>query len=206
MVLFSFFWVPVFYFFWKSIAGGQAAGGIWALVFGVLTALFQYFTGSLIYPGTFGLLRWLSAFVDLVVFPVLLPLGVSLIMLVFHAFSGALNLTNFLLVWLIPLSIFRALGLGDLSPLETVFVPLLWTGLAVGMPFFIETGREFYGVRMVLALAGSAVLPLAGSTAYWAFFSGKPFLAFFLTALTMLPMLSSVAVSFIRTKKHGKGP
>jgi hypothetical protein len=204
MTLFSFAWVFIFYLFWRAVADGGGSGGVWALVFGCVCALFQRFAGSLVYPGGFGFLRWMSAFVDLIVFPVLLPLGLCLLLLVFNVFSGSLNLTNFLLVWLIPCSVFRALGLEPYpSPLEAVFVPLLWTSLAVGVPFFIQTGRELYGYLSVLALGAAVVLPFLGLTSYWAFFVQRYVLAYALASLAALPMLSTMTIHFIKAEQHG---
>ncbi|MDR1211159.1 MAG: hypothetical protein LBK40_02885 [Spirochaetaceae bacterium] len=202
MTLFSFAWVFVFCLFWRA-AGGRT-GGVWALLFGFCVALLQRFAGSFVYAGDFGFLRWISSFVDLVVFPVLLPLGICFLFLVFNVFSDSLDMTNFLLVWLIPCSVFRALGLeSHPAPMEAVFVPLLWTSLAVGMPFFIRMGGELYGFRSALAIAACAALPLAGITAYWAFFGHRLFLAYALAGLTVLPMFSTMTIYVIKAEKHG---
>jgi hypothetical protein len=204
MTLFSFAWVFLFYLFWRSVSGGrESTGGFLALFFGLITALVQRFAGPP-YPGAFGFLRWISSFVDLAAFPLLLPLGLCLLFLVLNIFSGSLDLTNFLLIWLLPCSLFRALSLESFAPpLESVFVPLLWTSLAVGMPFFIYSAMELYGMVRILSIAGCVLLPFAGVTAYWAFFGQRFFLAWSLAALTLLPMASSMTFSFIRAQRHG---
>ncbi|MDR0389706.1 MAG: hypothetical protein LBH73_06515 [Spirochaetaceae bacterium] len=199
MTLFSFAWVFVFYLFWRAVVGGGGSGGVWALVFGLIIALFQRFAGPLVYPGGFGFLRWVSSFVDLIVFPVLLPLGICFIFMLFNTFSGSLNITNFLLICLIPCSLFRALNLESYpSALEAVFVPLLWTALAVGIPFFVQ---ELYG--SVPAAGAGVLLPFLGVTSYWAFFGQRFFLGYALAALSLLPMFSTMTIHFIKMEKRG---
>ncbi|MDR1429962.1 MAG: hypothetical protein LBI85_06695 [Spirochaetaceae bacterium] len=204
MTLFSFVWVFVFCLFWRAAAGGAFTGGVWAVFFGLVIALFQRFAGSPVYAGGFGFLRWVSSFVDIIVFPVLLPLGLCFVFLIFNVFSDSLDMTNFILVWLIPCSILRAMGLESYPPpMEAVFVPLLWTALAVGMPFFIRMSGELYGFRSALALAACAALPLLGATAYWAFFCQRLFLAYSLAALTVLPMFCTMTIHVVKAERHG---
>jgi hypothetical protein len=88
-------------------------------------------------------------------------------------------------------------------PLEAALVPVIWTSLAVGMPFFIYTSTELYGFRSALVIAACAALPFTGITAYWAFFAQRLFLAWFLTALIVLPALSTLALAFIKAEKRG---
>jgi hypothetical protein len=201
MILFSFLWVFLFYLFWKALV--PEGGGVWALAFGTLAALLQLPAGPLVFPGAFGMMRWLSGFVDLIVFPIVLPLGLCLLLLVFRVFPASLSLSKFLLLWLIPVSVFRALGANASSPLESVFIPLLWTALAVGMPFFIGLFQELSGALALLAIAACVVLPFLGAAAYWAFFCQKPFLAYALSALSFLPMLSTATVYVLRAAKRG---
>ncbi|GHV96698.1 hypothetical protein AGMMS50293_30180 [Spirochaetia bacterium] len=196
MSLFCLLWVPLFYLFRRSITGEGGAGGVWALLLGSITAIFQFTLGYLVIPGGFGFSRWVSAFVDIVSIPVLIPLLVYVIFIVCRVFSSGADFANFALLWLIPVAALRAISWSSQSdPLLLVIVPLLWTAIAVGIPFFINcimrNSRWHIAVPSGLAIL---VLPFLAATAYWAFFSQQPLLGFALFLAALIPMVISVVL------------
>jgi len=124
MSLFCLLWVPLFCLFRRSISGEETPGGVWALLLGSITAIFQFSLGYLVYPGGFGFSRWLYGFVDIVSLPALVPLLVYALFCLFRVFSGSADFANFALLWLIPVAALRAISwspYGD--PLLLVMVP-----------------------------------------------------------------------------------
>lgn len=202
MSLFCLLWLPLFYLFWHSVTGNaNSAGGVWALLAGSIVALFQFFFGPLIDPGGFGLWRWLSGFVDIVSVPVLLPLLIYLILVCAKIITGKIDFTNFALLWLIPVAAVRVVSWSSLAdPILLVLVPVLWTAIAVGIPFFIgfcEDGRLYVIIPAVL---GAAALPFLASCSYWTFYAQKTLFGFLFLAAAAAPMLISVILSFRRAE------
>ena len=201
MSLFCFLWLPLFYFFWRHVTESYAAaGGVWALLIGAIVSLVQFFLGSLMESGGFGLSRWASGCIEIVTLPALAPLLVYLILGSFKIITGVLDFANFALLWLIPGGVLRAVSWSHLNdPMLLVLVPLLWTAIAVGIPFFITlilNSRRWVIVPASLAIL---IIPFAASCSYWAFYSQKISLGFlsFFTAIT--PALVSMILSFTRS-------
>jgi hypothetical protein len=204
MSVFSFLWIPLFYLFWSSVSPGDnaGAGGVWALLLGSVVALAQFFLGSLVNPGGFGLSRWISACVDIVGLPAALPFIICALFMALRVFSGTDDFTGFALLWLMPGSFIRAISANaQHEPSLLVLVPLLWTAVAAGIPFFIRIIQNTYGFVAVLAVIPIGALPFLAATVYWAFFAQKQFLGFILLALTVLPALLSIITSFYRTAR-----
>ena len=202
MFLFCAFWVPLFYLYRRSISGEGGPGGVWALILGSITAILRFFAGNLIESGGFGFSRWMSAFVDIVGLPVLLPIIVYSLILIFRIFSGNVDFAGFTLLWLIPSSVLQALGWSSQrSPLLMILVPLLWTALATGIPFFVKcmlvTPRWQIIAPCSLCILA---LPIAAVSSYWAFFSHQMFYGSILFFVTMVPMLLSVILDIMRAK------
>jgi hypothetical protein len=194
MSLFCFLWPPLLYLFWRSVSPQEesGAGGVLALLLGSIAALFQFFFGALVKPGGFGFSRWLSGGIDLVVLPVLVPLFVCLLMAGLRIISGTLDFTGFALLWIIPMGALRAVSWGSLGdPILLVLTPLLWTGIAGGLPFL---GAVAAGGRLparILAALGLLLLSFLAATVYWAFFRQELGLGFPLLVLTMIPLIAS---------------
>ena len=202
MYIFCVLWVPLFYLFRRSIAGEGGAGSVWALILGSISALIQFFSGALVSPGGFGLSRWMSAFVDIVGLPVLIPLLVAAAFILFRLLSGNIDFTNFTLLWLIPVAVSKALSWSAIrSPIQLVMVPLLWTGLAVGISLFINCIiRYLRWWTVILCGLGILILPLAAITSYWAIFSQNTMLGYLLFSLAMIPMLVSLTLDYLRNQ------
>ncbi|MDR3276791.1 MAG: hypothetical protein LBT11_06260 [Treponema sp.] len=208
MTLFCLLWVPLFCLFrFATVSVGPwSAGYVWALLLGSLTAVFQFFMGPLVDPGGFGLSRWISALVDIVALPAVLPLAVyglyRLPGLVLRKGSPEPDIADFALLWLIPSGIYRAVSWHVLQdPVMLVLVPLLWTAIVVGSPFLISITLKGPILIKIPAVLVGAVLPFLAASSWWAF-SGQDTLrgGLFLGA-SLLPLAASVVYS-----AHSKGP
>jgi hypothetical protein len=192
--------MPLFYLFWRSVNPGETgSGGIWALLLGSVTGIFQFFLGSFVNPGGFGFSRWLSGFIDIVSLPVLIPLTVHFLFMFLKILSGAADFAGFALLWTIPVAAVRAVSWSSVNdPVLLVLVPLLWTSIAVGIPFFIHLIINGRAPAIFFPILGILALPALAATVYWAFFSQRLFLGFGLLALTFIPMVVSAALSMAR--------
>jgi hypothetical protein len=192
----------LFYLFRISIVPGNntSSGGVWALLLGSVVALIQFLLGSFIHAGGFGISRWAGICIDIVSLPAVLPLLVCALFSFLRIFSASVDFVNFALLWLIPGAAIRAIGWSAQNdPSLLVLVPLLWTAIAVGIPFFINIildSFSFIIVPLFLCIAG---LPFLAATAYWAFFSQKLLLGFLLSLGTFIPPGISVGISFFRS-------
>ncbi len=197
MYFFCLLWIPLFYLFWRSVTGAGVAGGVWALILGSVMAVARYFAGDFIEPGGFGAARWMSGLVDIVALPVIAPVVVYALCVFLRFFSGAVDFTGFALLWLIPAGVSGALMWGSgRSLVLLVLVPLLWSALAAGVPFFIkQVARVSRWYLIVLMGLGILVLPALAVTVYWAFFSQRNVLGFVLFFVVMTPLIISVVDS-----------
>jgi hypothetical protein len=201
MSLFCLLWMPIFYLFWRSITGSNAAGGVWALLVGSIVAMIRFFLGDLVDPGGFGLSRWVSGCIDIVTLPALAPIIIYFFLVTFKFTSGEPDFTNFALLWLIPGAAIRALSWSSAGdPLLLALVPILWTAIAVGVSFFINIIQKSRPLVIVPAFFVILLIPFTASCSYWAFFAQKTYfgLLFFFAAIA--PMLVSVILSFIRVQ------
>jgi hypothetical protein len=199
------------------LAPGNTGGGVFALAFGCLGVAALFFTGPLVQPGGFGFSRWLSGFMDVVSIPALIPLILYLLFVEMTLLSPGSDHAGFALMWLVPLSAFRAMQwISVPSPATLVLVPVLWSALALGMPAMLALARKCADADsadgnpskktslIVLLVAAMVILPFAAATSWWAFFTNLPVLGAGLLALTCAPALVSLCVSFGRLLK-GKG-
>jgi hypothetical protein len=193
-------WVPFFYLLRRSFCGDNSSGSVWALLLGSITAIIQFFLGNLVSPGGFGISRWLFGFVDIVSLPVLIPFFICFLMFIFRGFSGDADFANFILLWLIPVSALRALGWSSRNePVLLIAVPLLWTALAVGIPFFINwIVNKIRWYVIVISILCILILPLVAASAYWAFFSQQTLLGFILLFAALIPLGFSLAFDIRR--------
>jgi hypothetical protein len=201
MTIFCFLWMPLFYLFRRSLVDETGSGAVWALILGSAVALAQFFLGSFIDPGGFGLSRWISGMVDIVVLPVLLPLLVYLFFVIFRiSSSGPADFANFTLLWLIPGGGLRAVGWSATNdPTLLVLVPLLWTALAIGIPFFIDCMMRFLRWYVIIPCGlGILVLPFLAATSWWAFYSQITLYGVVFSALTAVPLIISMILALRR--------
>jgi len=198
MSLFCLLWTPFFYLFWRSVSGRQnLAAGVLAILAGCVAALVQFFLDFFIFPGEFGLSRWLSGCVDIVVVPVLVPFLVYLLLMGLKIVSGASGFACFALLWLIPGAVIKALSWSSQhDPILLILVPILWTAIAVGITFFIKLITESRVLVIILSLFGILMVPFAAATSYWAFFSQKSAIGFLSMLVAAAPALVSAVVEF----------
>jgi hypothetical protein len=206
MNVFCLLWTPLFYFFWVSLMPSKTNGpaGAAALFLGSVFALSRFITGPWVSPGEFGFCRWLSALVDTAGLPALVPF-------LFFVFFAALKIippsgdsAGFALLWLIPEGIFRSLSrAGRHDAVFLALVPMLWTALALGIPFFarfIPGGN--LRPRTILAASGIAALPAAAVTCYWAFFCQRLLWGWLFFALTLIPPVFSIGLALYQVRKQ----
>ena len=208
MGFFCLLWVPLSYSLRRLIAAGSGRGSILALIFGSVAVIIKFFAGPMVDPGAFGFYRWLSAFVDIVSIPVLVPLVLYLLFVEMQIISPKTDYIGFTLVWLIPLSAFRVTTwISAPSPIMLVLVPVLWTALAVGMPVLFACAKkrtEWHAIAPFIF--GMAVLPFSAATSWWAFFSHQPLTGFFFLLVTIAPAFVAVVfaiVSMVRARNQG---
>jgi hypothetical protein len=194
--------MPVFYLFSRSLSEDtEFEGGVSALILGSLTAVARFFLGSFVSRGGFGLSLWFSGFVDVVCLPVLLPLTVYLLFIIFRVFGTLHGFLPFTLLWLIPVAAIRAVGWTiQRDPLHLVLIPLLWTALAAGIPFFIDLMLNRRPWVILPASLGILSLPFLSATVYWAFYSQRIMMGFFLLFLSLVPAVSYIIMSLIKKK------
>jgi hypothetical protein len=206
MNLFCLLWIPLFYFFWAALTPAETTspGGVWALLLGSAFTLTRFITGPWVSLGEFGLFRWLSALVDTVGLPALMPLLFFVLFVFLKVVPSSEDPTGFALLWLIPEGILRSISRnGRHDAVFLVLVPLLWTAVTVGMPFFVRVildGNRWF--LKVLALFGTLILPLAAATCYWAFFCQRLLWGRVSFGITLLPLILFTSAEFRRAWKH----
>jgi hypothetical protein len=190
MSFFFFFFIPLFYLFRRSFSATGGVGIICALPLGIANMVLHISPGALVTPGGFGSFRWLSGFVDIVCLPVLVPLFVCLLLIALRALPGNVDITGFILLWLIPLSVLRSINWSSPGiPVMLVLVPVLWTALGAGIPVFIScAGRYRRWYVTVPSALGIAVLPVAAATSWWAFYCQWKFLGYLLLTAVLIPV------------------
>jgi len=201
MSFFCFLWIPLFYLFWRSITGTNAAsGGVLALLAGSIVALLQFFLGAMVEPGGFGLSRWLSGCIDIVVLPAIAPLLIYLVLFSLKITTGTTDFANFALLWLIPGGAIRALTWSSQhDPILLVLVPVLWTSIAIGAPFFITIIQNSRVFAIIPASLAILIVLFAAASSYWAFYSQKTFVGVLFLIAAVIPMFVSVILTLIKS-------
>ena len=199
MVVFCLLWVPLFYIFRRTFSGGGGSG-IWALLMGSIVAIFQFFLGFFLSPGGFGYSRFLFGFVNIVSLPVLIPLIIYFFISLFKGFSDNIDFASFALLWMIPVGGLRAISWGSTNdPILLIVAPLLWTALAVGIPFFINLIiNRFRWYTAIFYVLFILILPVLACATYWAFFSQSMLLGFCFLLATHIPLGLSLTFDIIR--------
>jgi hypothetical protein len=198
MSVFCLLWVPVFYFFRRSISGWKTGMGWWALLLGCAAILVRYLTGPLVTPAGFGLSCWLSGFIDIVSLPVIVPIAVCVLLIAMRRFPSDMDIGGFILLWLVPLTFYYSVYRSLLySPLMLVLVPLLWTTQGLGISFFIgcilKYRRWYFIIPSTLA---ALLLPLTAATTWWAFYVQQTRIGCLFLFFTLMPALISVIVEW----------
>jgi hypothetical protein len=187
--IFCLLWVPSFYLFRRSILEREGTGGVLALLLGSITAIIQFLLGYLVSPGGFGFSRWFFGFIDIVSLPALIPMILYAFLNLVRSFSGDADFTDFALLWIIPCAALRAISWSSTNdPLLLITVPLLWTALAVGIPFFIKIMMSnLCWYTAVISILCILLLPVMAVASYWAFFSHNALFGFLLLFAAHIP-------------------
>jgi len=83
---------------------------------------------------------------------------------------------------------------------------VLWTALVCGIPFFMDCIRNFpRWFIVVFSLLGILILPFLAATAWWAFYAQKTTLGFLLLGFTLIPMLASLVIAWIKKTPRSEG-
>jgi hypothetical protein len=190
MSFFCLLWIPLFYLFRRPFTSAQGDGIIWALPLGIANTVLQIYAGALVTPGGFGFFRWLSGFADIVCLPVLVPLAVCLLLIALRALPANVDITGFILLWLIPLAALRSIRWSSPGlPVMLVLVPVLWTALGAGIPVlisFAKTRPRWYIV--ILSALGIAALPAVAATSWWAFYCHMKLTGYLLLTAALIPL------------------
>lgn len=196
--VFCLLWVPFFYLFWRSITDSSgAAGGVWALIAGSISAVVQVILGvSSSAPGNFGFAMWLDGCKEIIL-PVVIPFLVYLLLFNFRMISGNINFANFALLWLIPASMARAVILSSSSnPISLVLVPVLWTAISVAAQFLITMILSSRPRIIALLSLALIVVPISAASSYWAFCAQKSLSGYLFLAPALIPMVISLGINF----------
>jgi hypothetical protein len=204
MLFFCLLWVPLFYYFRRSVISAESDGLVWALPLGIAYTALQFFSGTIVTPGGFGLSRWMSGFADIVCLPVLIPLAVCLLLIALRALPGNADIAGFIMLWLIPLSALRSVKWSSPGiPEMLVLVPILWTALGTGIPILIGCVKRFPRWFIIIPAAlGVAVLPFTAATSWWAFYCQKTLIGYLFLAATLIPVTAWTILNFTRTKQE----
>jgi hypothetical protein len=195
MGLFCVFWVPLVLFLWFSLNSGRSgnSGGVWALIFGILISVIHYYFGPLIEVSGFGRSRWFFALVDIALVPVAVPFLFFALFSVLRLFKDQADPAKFVLFSLIPAGVIRAVSWGAQSdPVYLILIPLLWTGLTLGISFFVRlafTQTLLVVIPLVIAIL---LMPFAAATSFWAFYGQMTLVGVLLLAFVSIPAVIAV--------------
>jgi len=198
MSFFCLLWIPLFYFFRRSISAGKNVMGWQAFLFGSAAILVRYLTGPLVVPAGFGLSCWLGGFIDIVSLPVLVPIIVCILLVALRRFPSDVDIGGFTFLWLIPLSFYYSVDSSLLySPLMLVLVPLLWTVQVLGVSFFIDCIIKYRRWYIIIpSIPAIAALPLIASSAWWAFYSQQTQIGCMFLFVSVIPALVSLILEW----------
>jgi hypothetical protein len=209
MILFCVLWIPVFYLFWLTLRPVNSnSGGLYALLAGGVAALVRFFIPSFVDDVYgFGLWRYLSAFIDYVSLPVLIPMIAAKLIVWFYPRSGITDYTGFTLLALIPSAlVFSTAWSASRDALRMVLTPLLWTALVFAFYSLIRLSGNVslhhkipQILRKIAAILGMAAYTLLLPFVWWNFFGQNALIGIILLIPSLAPMIT-VCILFLRKK------
>jgi hypothetical protein len=198
--------MPVFYLFWLTLRPVNSnSGEMYALLTGGAAALVRFFIPSFVDDVYgFGLWRYLSAFIDYVSLPVLIPMIAAKLIVCFYPRSGITDYTGFTLLALLPSAlVFSTVWSASRGALRMVLTPLLWTSLVFAFyPLIRLSGDDSLPHKILRKIA--AILGMAAYTAllpfvWWNFFCQKILIGIILLIPSLAPIIA-VCIFFLRKK------
>jgi hypothetical protein len=201
MILFSIFWIPALYLFVEALQQTQdreKKGLVLSILGGSFVGVFTFFIPRLVPEGAFGFLRWLHGFIDVVAFPVLLPLAFRYALQVRYRHQSYIEINQFILIWLIPVALVKSIQWNmHKDGILLVLTPLLWGALSIGIPRLLQKAEEELGFLSFLAYASAVLLPLVATTAYWAWFSKLYIVAVPAALISLIPSVWYLVTTYI---------
>ena len=197
--IFCLLWIPLFYYFRHSSPLFRTGKVVWAVLLGCAAVIVHYFSGTVVSPAGFGISLWMCGFLDYVGLPVLLPIIVCLLFVIIRVFPAEVDFAGFSLVWLIPVSAYSSIEWNSPGyPVLLVLVPVLWSGLAVGIPLFIGIiMRHRRWFIITFSALGILALVFAAVTAWWAFYSQQTLAGFLFLIASIIPAVISLLRDFL---------
>jgi hypothetical protein len=204
MSFFCLLWVPLLYLLRRTVSPVKGGGYLWALLTGCVFTVLQFFIGPAVPPGGFGFSRWLSGFIDIVGFPVLIPLAVCCLLIRLGTLPRDTDYGNFALLCLIPMGVYRSISwISPAHPEFLVAVPLLWVAQVVGIAYFlglIAQHSRWYVITVLVM--GIVALPIAAATSWWAFYCQRPLLGLLLLVASIIPATVSLVRDFLHKERN----
>jgi len=201
MILFSIFWIPALYLFVEALQQPQdreKKGLVLSILGGSFFAVLTFFIPHLVPEGSFGFLRWLHGFIDVVAFPVLLPLAVRYALQIRYRHQSYMKINQFILLWLIPVALVKSIQWNmHKDGILLVLTPLLWSALSIGIPWLLQKGEEEIGSLSFFAYTAAVALPLIATTAYWAWFSKFYMIAVPAALIGLIPSVWYLVTTYI---------
>jgi hypothetical protein len=195
MVLFCVLWAPVFYLFWITLRPANSnSGGLYALLTGGVLALVRFFIPSLVDDVYgFGLLRYLSALIDYVSLPVLIPMIAVRLITWFYPRGGITDYIGFTLLAMIPtMLVCSTVWSVSRSAILLVLTPLLRTALVFVFYPLIQlknSSRHRKAFLKIAAILGMAAYILLLPFVWWKFFCQKTLSGMILLIPSLAPMI-----------------
>lgn len=205
MIVFCILWVPFVYLLFRSLLPGKSGNiGLLVLVFliNTLISFFKYLNGPVIQSDAFGFIRWLYYFVDILSLPVLVPLLLGLFIFMYLKRGSLYDVMEFTLVYLIPESFFRAIIWSEIpDPVLLVAVPVLWTALALGLPYLLMLFMEEIGFLSYGSLSMAILIVPLANTALWLLYEHAVLPGGLLLLLVLLPCLFLFIQEFRKSRQ-----
>ncbi|MDR1786842.1 MAG: hypothetical protein LBR16_00090 [Treponema sp.] len=201
MRIFCILWLPLCFLFRRAARQEDARGSIRAFLLGYAIAAFRFLTGGLLPAGEFGLSRWLSAAVDGMAIPVLVPILVYAVCRLCGFFRGV-DFSSFVTLAVCPIAAAQGFFWNDANDmLALVITPFLWSAVAAGIPFIVDLTVPSRRLLLIIP-AGilSLALPFAAATCWWAFFCREIPLALGLLAAAGLPFIVSIVTAVVSSR------
>lgn len=206
MILFCVLWAPVFYLFWLTLRPVNSnSGEIYALLTGGAVALVRFFIPWFVDDVYgFGLWRYLSAFIDYVSLPVLIPMIAARLIVWFYPRGGITDYIGFTLLALIPSALACSpVWSASTSALRLVLTPLLWTALVFAfyplIRLFGDASLHHKILRKIAAILGMAAYTALLPFVWWNFFCQKILIGIILLIPSLAPIIA-VCIFFLRKK------
>lgn len=187
------------YFFRRSLKNSGPFRGehLFSVALALVVALLLEALGPLVESRGFGLSAWFHGAVDYFILPVFLPLGIWTLVKKERGRRLSIDAVDFTLLWLVPVSIIGCIRWSvQVESLHLVLIPLLWSALAVALPFLVTLARESLGSRAFFSVLSVILLPLVAITAYWAFFGQRILIGLLCTLLSLAPMVVQFVLDY----------